>query len=115
VFTGIVEEVGQVLAWRRGAADTLRIGASRVLADARPGDSVAVDGACLTVTALDADWFEAGLAPETLRRTSLGQRQPGEGVNRHRPGPLQRRPGRVHPGGCHAARQADRCPGEPGG
>ena len=84
MFTGIVEEVGQVLAWRRGAADTLRIGASRVLADARPGDSVAVDGACLTVTTLGVAWFEVGLAPETLRRTSLGQRRPGEGVNLER-------------------------------
>ena len=84
MFTGIVEEVGRVLAWRRDGADTLRVGASRVLADSRPGDSVAVDGACLTVTALDADWFEAGLAPETLRRTSLGQRRPGDGVNLER-------------------------------
>lgn len=84
MFTGIVEEVGQILAWRRDGADTLRIGAGRVLGDAQPGDSVAVDGACLTLTALDRGWFEVGLAPETLRRTSLGQRQPGDGVNLER-------------------------------
>ena len=81
MFTGIVEEVGRVLAWRRDGADTLRVGASRVLADTRPGDSIAVDGACLTVAALGADWFEVGLIPETMQRTTLGRRAVGDDVN----------------------------------
>jgi riboflavin synthase len=84
VFTGIVEEVGRVLAWRREAGVTLRVGARVVLDGTRLGDSIAVDGACLTVTALGPDWFEIGLAPETLRRTSLGQRQVGDGLNLER-------------------------------
>ena len=93
MFTGIVEEIGTVLEWRRVATDTLRIGASVVLEGTRLGDSVAVEGVCLTVTALspaperrdrDPGWFEVGLAPETLRRTSLGDRQPGDGLNLER-------------------------------
>jgi riboflavin synthase len=84
VFTGIVEEIGTVMSWRRNGSDTLRIGARVVLEDARLGDSVAVEGACLTVSSLNADSFEVGLAPETLRRTSLGERQPGEGLNLER-------------------------------
>jgi riboflavin synthase len=84
VFTGIVEETGTVLAWRRCEGDTLRVGAKLVLEDTRPGDSIAVDGACLTVTALGDGWFEVGLAPETLSRTSLGERQVGDGLNLER-------------------------------
>jgi len=84
VFTGIVEEIGTVLAWHREVGDTLRIGARMVLEGSRLGDSIAVEGVCLTVTALAPDWFEVGLAPETLRRTSLGERQPGERVNLER-------------------------------
>ena len=84
MFTGIVEEVGTVLEWRRGDSDMLRIGARRVLEGTALGDSIAVEGACLTVTALAADWFEVGLAPETLRRTNLGERQPGNPVNLER-------------------------------
>jgi riboflavin synthase len=84
VFTGIVEEVGKVLAWRRDGGDTLRIGARTVLDGTRLGDSIAVEGACLTVTALGVDYFEVGLAPETLRRTNLGERQVGDGLNLER-------------------------------
>jgi riboflavin synthase len=86
VFTGIVEEVGSVLEWRRGASDTLRIGARIVLEGTRLGDSIAVDGACLTVTRFDweAGWFEIGLAPETLNRTSLSELKVGDPVNLER-------------------------------
>jgi riboflavin synthase len=84
MFTGIVEEIGEVLGWRREATATLRIGARTVLEDTRLGDSIAIEGACLTVTALGPDWFEVGLAPETLRRTNLSDRQPGDGVNLER-------------------------------
>src|SRR4051812_10562048 len=84
MFTGIVEEIGQVLSWRHEATATLRVGARLVLEGTRLGDSISVEGACLTVTALGPDWFEVGLAPESLRRTNLGERQPGEGVNLER-------------------------------
>jgi riboflavin synthase len=84
MFTGIVEETGTVTEWRRGASDKLRITAQRVLEGTALGDSIAVDGACLTVTALGPDWFEVGLAPETLRRTSLGERSVGDRLNLER-------------------------------
>lgn len=84
MFTGIVEEIGTVLAWRRDGSDTLRIAARRVLEGTGLGDSIAVEGTCLTVTALGDDWFEVGLSPETLRRTSLGDRQAGDGLNLER-------------------------------
>ena len=81
---GIVEEIGQVLSWRHDTTATLRIAARVGLDGTRLGDSIAVEGACLTVTALGPDWFEVGLAPETLRRTNLAERQPGDGVNLER-------------------------------
>jgi riboflavin synthase len=73
-----------VLSWQRGTSHMLRIGARIVLEGTRLGDSIAVDGACLTVSELADGWFEVGLAPETLRRTSLAERQPGDGVNLER-------------------------------
>lgn len=85
MFTGIVEEIGRVRGLERvGSGVQLTVGAERVLADLRVGDSIAVDGACLTVTALQDGAFTVGLAPETLRRTNLGERQPGDGVNLER-------------------------------
>jgi riboflavin synthase len=84
VFTGIVEEIGRVLAWRRDQGATLRVGARTVLDGTRLGDSIAVEGTCLTATALGPDYFEVGLAPETLRRTNLGERKVGDGLNLER-------------------------------
>lgn len=81
MFTGIVEEIGTVL---RVQGETLRVGARTVLEATRLGDSIAVDGACLTVTALGPVWFEVGLSPETLRRTSLAERRAGDGLNLER-------------------------------
>jgi len=85
VFTGIVEEIGTVEALEeRDGGVYLRVGAGRVLADLGLGDSICVDGACLTVTRCDVRSFTVGLAPETLRRTNLGDRRPGDGVNLER-------------------------------
>jgi riboflavin synthase len=81
MFTGIVEEMGAVSGWE---GETLRVAARAVLGGTRLGDSIAVDGACLTVTALGDDWFEVGVSPETMRRTSLGERRPGDRVNLER-------------------------------
>lgn len=86
MFTGLVEEVGTVT--RRtdldGAA-VLTLAAGTVLDGLRPGDSVAVAGVCLTVTAHDALGFTADVMPETLRRTTLGALAAGHRVNLERP------------------------------
>jgi riboflavin synthase len=84
MFSGIVEEIGALQAWRQNGGDTLRIGARQALDGTRLGDSISVEGACLTVTALGDAWFEVGLSPETLRRTNLGERQVGDGLNLER-------------------------------
>ena len=89
MFTGIVEEVGRVRSLEAGHGQNgtgrLVVGAGKVLVDTRLGDSIAVNGACLTVVALDNGSFSVDLAPETLRRTNLGSLAPGSGVNLERP------------------------------
>ena len=86
MFTGIVEELGEI---RSFDGQTLRINADQVLADAGIGDSIAVNGCCLTVTAMGEDdgrgWWEADVSHETLRRTNLGDSSPGDLVNLERP------------------------------
>ena len=81
MFTGIVEELGTVIT----AGARLRIRCSRVLEDLREGASIAVNGVCLTAVELDAGSFAADLAPETLRRSNLGDLQAGSRVNLERP------------------------------
>ena len=85
MFTGIVEEIGRVesLADAEGGY-RLRVAAQKVVGDLKLGDSVAVNGACLTVTHFDRRSFAVGLSPETLRRTNLGQLKPGDPVNLER-------------------------------
>lgn len=86
MFTGIIEEIGTVAAVDRVAADrvTLHIACTRAVEDAAQGDSIAVDGCCLTVTDLPGDGFTADLMDETLARTSLGALEPGDRVNLER-------------------------------
>lgn len=81
MFTGIVEEVGSV-ASISDAGMTVRAG--KVLADAKLGDSIACNGACLTIVELSPEQFSVDLSPETLRRTSLGRLAPGGPVNLER-------------------------------
>jgi riboflavin synthase len=82
VFTGIVEEVGSINHIDLdNPLQSIVIGAQTVLRGAREGDSIAVNGACLTVTRLDPDSFAVGVMPETLRRTNLGGLQAGGRVN----------------------------------
>jgi len=92
MFTGIVEEVGRV---RRvtagGRAGQLSIRCARVLEGTKLGDSIAVNGVCLTVTALLPDGFTADVMPETLRRSGLGTLRPGDGVNLERAMPADGR------------------------
>ncbi|MEE0345992.1 MAG: riboflavin synthase, partial [Adlercreutzia sp.] len=85
MFTGIVEEVGRVRFLRGGSKDgVLRIAAKRVLGDVRLGDSIAVNGVCLTVTDFDGGSFTADVMPETLRRSNLGMLRAGSPVNLER-------------------------------
>ena len=85
MFTGLVEEVGRVRSLREAQEKVvLSIQANVVREGLALGDSVSVDGACLTVTALDPRGFEVGLAPETLRRTALGEVREGAAVNLER-------------------------------
>jgi riboflavin synthase len=86
MFTGIVEERGAVVAMDRHAgAATVTVRAPRVTAGAGHGDSIAVNGVCLTVTATSDSTFTADVMAETLRRTALGALTPGSPVNLERP------------------------------
>ena len=85
MFTGIVEEIGIVQELKEIAAGwSLTVSAQIVLEGVQLGDSIAVNGTCLSVTHLTDHTFTVGLAPETLRRTNLGDLHPGDGVNLER-------------------------------
>lgn len=85
MFTGIVEEIGTVKSLRLGGPEnTLHIVARDVLLEMAIGDSIAVNGVCLTVAQRDASSFMAGLMPETLRRSNLERLQVGGPVNLER-------------------------------
>lgn len=85
MFTGIVEEIGTIRSVRRGAnSSVLSIGAKTVLSDLKIGDSVAVNGVCLTATAKDERGFSADVMHETLNRSSLGNLTAGSRVNLER-------------------------------
>jgi riboflavin synthase len=86
MFTGIVEELGEVVAVEALAgAARLTVRGPQVAADAARGDSIAVNGACLTVTEAADKAFTADVMAETLRRTALGMLAPGSSVNLERP------------------------------
>ena len=86
MFTGIVEERGEVVAVDKHAgAATVTVRGPRVTADAALGDSIAVNGVCLTVTAISGSAFTADVMAETLCRTALGALAPGSPVNLERP------------------------------
>lgn len=85
MFTGIIEETGTVRSVTPGRdAATLEIAASVVLEDVRIGDSIAVNGVCVTVTEFSRDTFKADLMPETLKATSLATVKHGTRVNLER-------------------------------
>ena len=85
MFTGIVEELGTVAGIEdQGDAVRLTIGASTVLSDAGLGDSIAVNGCCLTVATLGEGTWTADVMQETLRRTNLATARPGDRVNLER-------------------------------
>jgi len=85
MFTGLVEEVGEVIAVEeRPRGRALWIEARTVLEDAGVGHSLAINGCCLTVVALQPERFAVELVPETLDRTTLGHLTPGDRVNLER-------------------------------
>jgi riboflavin synthase len=84
VFTGLVEEVGRVSGLEAGEMFRLSLSASRTLEDTRVGDSVSVNGVCLTVNELDGETLVFNAMPETLRRSALGSLAEGSAVNLER-------------------------------
>lgn len=85
MFTGIVEETGEVAALDRSAGGArLTVKASLVTGDLQPGDSIAVNGCCLTATTQQAGILAFDLLDETLQRTNLGSLSPGSLVNLER-------------------------------
>jgi riboflavin synthase len=91
MFTGLVEEVGRVVALEAGEMIRLRVSARRVPGGTRVGESVSVNGVCLTVEGLDGDTLAFQAMPETLRRTALGDLVEGSAVNLERAMTLERR------------------------
>jgi riboflavin synthase len=86
VFTGLVEEAGHVAEVRpTDAGARLVIAAAGVVTDLALGDSVAVNGACLTAVEVTPGGFAVDCVAETLRRTTLGELAPGDRVNLERP------------------------------
>jgi riboflavin synthase len=81
MFTGIIEEIGAVA--RRSGAD-LAIMAESVLEEMRIGDSIAVDGVCLTVVEMTDETFVVQVSSETIQRSTLGRLRPGHAVNLER-------------------------------
>ncbi|WP_332631561.1 riboflavin synthase [Halalkalibacter flavus] len=85
MFTGIIEEVGQIQEMRSsGESMVMKIGANRILNDVNLGDSISVNGVCLTVTSYTSTHFTVDVMPETVRATSLRGLGRGSRVNLER-------------------------------
>ena len=85
MFTGIVEEIGEIKSIKKGSkSEVLYIKSKEVLKNTKVGDSIAVNGVCLTVTSMDKDTFTADVMAETMRRSSLGSLTSGSKVNLER-------------------------------
>lgn len=85
MFTGIIEELGEIKNIRHGIKSaTLTIAAKKVLQDSQIGDSIAVNGVCLTATTISNGYFTADVMAESMRRTALGELSVGSKVNLER-------------------------------
>lgn len=92
MFTGIIEETGSIADFSPNSTGArLRIHCAQVRTDLRPGDSVSVNGVCLTAVDLESDSFAADLAPETLQKSNLGDLAAGALVNLERSMPANGR------------------------
>ena len=85
MFTGIIEETGTIKSIKKGSRSAiLSISAKHIMDDVKVGDSIAVNGVCLTATSVSAAGFTADVMAETLRRSSLGALKTGDKVNLER-------------------------------
>lgn len=85
MFTGIIEEIGIIKMVQQGAKSaTLSVSANRILQDVKIGDSISVNGICLTVISFQGSVFMVDVMPETLRRTNLNDLSAGSKVNLER-------------------------------
>lgn len=85
MFTGIIEEIGKIRSIQKGASSAvLSVQASEIMQDIHLGDSIAVNGVCLTVTSVSPNGFTADVMHETLNRSSLGNLRIGSPVNLER-------------------------------
>lgn len=85
MFTGIIEEIGEIVSIKRGAKSCeLAIKGDIIFSDLKIGDSVAVNGVCLTAAAINGNSFAADVMPETMHRSGLGALQKGSRVNLER-------------------------------
>lgn len=92
MFTGIIEEIGQIKhISKQGQAMVLTIQAKHILEDVHLGDSISVNGVCLTVTSFDASSFNVDVMPETFRKTNLMKLTNGSRVNLERAMPANGR------------------------
>lgn len=84
MFTGIIEETGKVIRIVKGSQSYLEIQADKIFSDVHVGDSIAVNGVCLTVTEFSGNIFRADVMNETFSRSSLGSLKKGSPVNLER-------------------------------
>lgn len=92
MFTGLIEEVGEIQGIRRGQRScVLTVGCKTVLENTKIGDSIAVNGVCLTVTTLGGSYYTADVMSETMNRSSLGMLSEGAKVNLERAMPADGR------------------------
>ena len=85
MFTGIIEELGEVVAWERdGDSGRLTLRAPLAVSDAKHGDSISVDGVCLTVVDQGPDWFTADVMAVSIAMSTLGELQVGQKVDLER-------------------------------
>lgn len=92
MFTGIIEEIGRIQTVRKGAeSSSISVQAKKIMQDVRIGDSIAVNGVCLTVTTFSQSGFTADVMHETFNRSSLGSLPTGSPVNLERAMPANGR------------------------
>lgn len=92
MFTGIIEEIGRIQTVRKGAeSSSISVQARKIMQDVRIGDSIAVNGVCLTVTTFSQSGFTADVMHETFNRSSLGSLPTGSSVNLERAMPANGR------------------------
>ena len=92
MFTGIIEELGEIKRISaRSSLKQLEVRADKVLADLKPGDSVAVNGVCLTVIGHHSNYFTVEVVKETLKKSNLGKIKCGDKVNLERAVKLEER------------------------